>query len=405
MSMKIHKLITKSQELADLCARMRQADFIAIDTEFMRENSYWAQLCLIQVATSEEAAAIDPLAPGLDLHPLLAILVDNEDILKVFHAGGQDIEIIYNLTGRTPHPLFDTQVAGMALGMGEQIGYANLVEHYERVVIDKGARYTDWERRPLEPRQLDYALGDVTHLARIFPKMLEQLRTTGRGAWLNDEMERLADPDHYDNPPDIAWKRIKINSRKADVLGRLKALAEWRELEAQNRNIPRGRIMKDETLLDLVSHPPKEQVQLPKIRGIAQSWANNAIGEKLMHALAAAKPLPTDELPAHERGKPHLNREATLIADLLKLLLKIRAKEIDVAPRLLARNEELELLAGGAKQGLEMLKSWRAETFGKEAVALVEGRLFFGVENGRLIIRHADTPAINTKEPAHDTTD
>ena len=229
--MHIHPLITDSATLANLCTRLSQADFVTVDTEFMRESTYYPELCLIQIADVNEAAAIDPMAPGIDLKPLLDLLVDNKDVLKVFHAGGQDIEIVYNLTGKTPHPLFDTQVAAMALGQGEQIGYSNLVDSWLGIAVDKGARFTDWSRRPLDARQIEYAIGDVTHLASIFPKMLERLRKTGRGLWLDQEMERLADKANYANDPDLAWKRVRVSGRKPEVLGRLKALARWRELE------------------------------------------------------------------------------------------------------------------------------------------------------------------------------
>src|SRR6478736_3531138 len=240
--MHLHPLITDSATLADLCARLAKSPFVAVDTEFMRENTYWPELCLVQIADENEAAAIDPMAEGIDLTPLLDLLVDNEDVLKVVHAGGQDIEIIHNMTQRCPHPLFDTQIAAMAMGMGEQVGYSNLVESMTGIKLDKGARFTDWARRPLDKRQIDYAIGDVTHLAEIFPMMLEELRTTGRGVWLDQEMERLADPSNYSVAPGEAWKRVRISSRKADVLGRLKAIAGWRELEARDKNLPRGRI-------------------------------------------------------------------------------------------------------------------------------------------------------------------
>src|ERR1700754_2864156 len=292
--MKIHPLITTTAELSALVSRMSAATFVAVDTEFMRENSYWPDLCLIQIADENEAAAIDPKAHGLDLTPLLALLVDNEEVLKVFHAGGQDLEIIHNLTAKTPHPLFDTQVAAMALGMGEQVGYSNLVESWTGVKLDKGARFTDWARRPLDKRQIDYAIGDVTYLVKIFPKLLDKLKRTGRGAWLDQEMERLGDPDNYVNEPDTAWQRVKVPSRKPEVLGRLKALAAWREREAQGKDLPRGRIMKDETLADIASHPPREQKDLARVRGLSASWAGNDIGARLMGALEAATDLPDE---------------------------------------------------------------------------------------------------------------
>ncbi|OYX91159.1 MAG: ribonuclease D, partial [Novosphingobium sp. 35-62-5] len=245
--MKIHPLITTTEALTDLCERLAKADFITVDTEFMRENTFWPELCLVQIADDKEAAAIDPLAPGIDLKPLLDLMCDNEDVLKVFHAGGQDVEIIYNLTGKTPHPIFDTQIAMMAVSQSEQIGYSNLVESWLGLTIDKGARFTDWSRRPLTERQIEYAIGDVTHLSKIFPKLLKRLIKTGRGEWLDIEMEKLADPEHYRVDLETAWQRIRAPSRNTAVLGRLKALAAWREREAMDKNIPRGRIMRDET--------------------------------------------------------------------------------------------------------------------------------------------------------------
>ena len=382
--MHVHPLITDSATLANLCARLSNAPFVTVDTEFMRESTYYPELCLIQIADTEEAAAVDPMAPGIDLTPLLDLLVDNEEVLKVFHAGGQDIEIVYNLTGKTPHPLFDTQVAAMALGQGEQIGYSNLVDSWLGIQVDKGARFTDWSRRPLDQRQVDYAIGDVTHLSKIFPRMLERLRKTGRGTWLDQEMERLADPANYANDPDLAWRRVRVSSRKPEVLGRLKAIARWRELEAQAKDLPRGRIVKDETIADLAGHPPRKQAELSKVRGLSATWAQNDIGARLMAAIEGAVPLPADEMPARDDRKPGLGRDGALVADLLKLLLKIRARDIDVAPRLLARGEALELLAAGQRHGLAILDGWRYDQFGHDALDLVEGRLGFAVVAGKL---------------------
>lgn len=388
--MQIHPLIEDSKTLAELCKRLERSPFVAIDTEFMRENTFWPDLCLIQVADSNEAAAIDPKADGIDLTPLLELMTNNEDVLKVFHAGGQDIEIVCNLTGTTPHPIFDTQIAAMALGQGEQVGYSNLVDSWLGIHLDKGARFTDWARRPLDKRQIDYAIGDVTHLAVIFPKMLEKLRKTGRGGWLDDEMERIADPSNYITDPELAWKRVKIPSRKAEVLGRLKALAAWREREARGKNLPRGRIMKDETLADVAVHPPRHQADLAKVRGLSQSWAGNDIGNRMMEALEVSEPLPPAEMPARDDRKPGLGKEGALVADLLRLLLKIRAREIDVAPRLLARADELDALAAGQRKGLAILDSWRFDEFGRDALDLVEGRLAFGVTNGKLMITRSE---------------
>jgi ribonuclease D len=392
--MLIHPLITDSESLLHLCERLAKSDFVAVDTEFMRENTYWPDLCLVQIGNLEEAAAIDPKAEGIDLTPLLNLLVNNEDVLKVFHAGGQDLEIIFNLTGGTPHPLFDTQIAAMALGLGEQVGYSNLVESLIGKTLDKGARFTDWARRPLDKRQIDYAIGDVTHLATLFPKMLQRLRKTGRGDWLDQEMERLGDPSNYANDPAQAWKRVRIQSRKPEVLGRLKAAAAWREIEARSKNLPRGRIMKDETLADVASHPPASQEALGNVRGLSASWKSNDIGARLMDALASAHPLPASEMPVREDRQPGLGKEGALVADLLKLLLKIRARESNVAARLIARTEELELLAAGRREGLQILEGWRFEEFGRDALDLVEGRLAFAIKNGKLAMTRTELDAL-----------
>jgi ribonuclease D len=382
--MKIHPLINDSITLADFCKRMAKASFIAVDTEFMRENTFWPELCLIQVADENEAAAIDPMAAGIDLKPLLDLMTENEDVLKVFHAGGQDIEIVHNLTGKTPHPLFDTQIAAMALGQGEQVGYSNLVDQWLGIPLDKGARFTDWARRPLDDRQIDYAIGDVTHLAKIFPMMLNKLIKTGRGGWLDQEMEKLADPSNYVTELGDAWLRVKIASRKPEVLGRLRALAAWRESEARGKNLPRGRIVKDETLGDLALHPPRTQSDLAKVRGLSSSWAGNDIGGRMMAALSNAPPLSADLMPSREDRKPGLGKDGALVAEMLKLLLKIRAKESNVAPRLLARTDDLELLAAGVRDNLSILTGWRYDQFGRDALDLVEGRLAFAVINGKM---------------------
>ena len=384
--MHIHPLIADTATLTQLCERLAKSPFVAVDTEFMRENTYWPELCLVQIADENEAAAIDPLAAGIDLTPLLDLLVRNEDVLKVVHAGGQDIEIVHNLTGTTPHPLFDTQIAAMAMGMGEQVGYSNLVESMTGVKLDKGARFTDWSRRPLDARQIDYAIGDVTYLVQIFPRMLDKLRKTGRGAWLDTEMERIADPANYVNDPDLAWQRVKVPSRKPEVLGRLKAVAAFREREAKRKNLPRGRLIKDETLADIAAHPPRVQADLAKVRGLAASWAGNEIGARLIAVLAGAGPLPDAEMPPREDRRPGLGKDGALISDLLKLLLKVRSKEADVAPRLICRTDELDAIAAGQRDGLTMLQGWRYDIFGKDAVALVEGRLAFSVRDGRMVM-------------------
>lgn len=372
--------LVRTEEVAALCAKCAKADFITVDFEFMRESTYYPLLCLIQLATADEAWIIDPLAPGIDLTAFYALMTDSAPI-KVFHAGSQDIEIIVNASGRTPDPVFDTQIAAMALGYGDQVGYQPLVAQVLKRNLDKGARFTDWSRRPLDERQLLYALGDVTHLADMFPILVEKLRKLGRGDWLDEEMYRLADVANYTVDPTTVWRKMKLPSRKADVLGRLKALAAWRERAAQQRDLPRGRILKDETLADLASHPPRDQTGLARVRGLSEKWATNDIGSSLMAALAEATPLTDEELPVRDGSA--LDARESAAADLLRLLLKLRAAEARVAPRLIARSEEIDLLARG-ETDLPVMTGWRYEQFGRDARDIVEGRIGFAFDQGRL---------------------
>jgi ribonuclease D len=377
-------MIATTADLAAYCASVADAPFLCVDFEFMRESTYFSQLCLIQLATPDTAAVVDPLAPGLDLAPLLDMFISNP-ILKVFHAGGQDIEIIYDLTGKTPAPAFDTQIAAMALGHGEQVSYQNLIAKLLKVHIDKGARFTDWSRRPLEARQLDYAVGDVTHLATAFPLLLNELMEKGRGDWLDEEMYRLIDPATYHVDPSLSWRRIKLPSRDAKVLGRLKALAAWREKEASAKNIPRGRMMKDETLAELAAHPPKSQKDLAKMRGLSDRWSDNDAGARLCDVIANAEILPKEEMPDRNDG-PLLNKHGRIAADLLKMLLKFRSEDSDVAPKMICRSDEIERLAAGERD-LPVLKGWRYDLFGKDALDVIEGRVAFHIESGKLAMR------------------
>ncbi len=378
-----YKFITTTVALADYCTSIKTAPFLCVDFEFMRENTYYSQLCLIQLATPDTAAIVDPLADDLDLAPLLTLFAD-ESLLKVFHAGGQDIEIIVNKMGATPKPVFDTQVAGMALGLGEQVSYQNLIGTLLGKQIDKGARFTDWSRRPLDQRQLEYAIGDVTHLAVAFIKLKDLLVKKNRGEWLDDEMERLTERDHYITKPEDAWLRLKLPSRDLKVLGRLRAIAAWREREAIDKDVPRGRIVKDETLADIASHPPKAQKDLARVRGLSERWATNDIGQRMMDSLTTAESLPTELAPERNTG-PRLDKNQRLVADLLKLLLKICCEDADVAPRIVCRSDELDRLVAGERD-LPLLTTWRHALFGKQAVELVEGKLSFRIVEGKLVI-------------------
>lgn len=395
--MQIHPPVRDTDALQRMCALLAPHNAICLDTEFMRENTYYPELCLVQLASPEDAFVLDPLAEGIDLAPFYELLA-NESVLKVVHAGGQDLEIFVHLTGAVPQPLFDTQIAAMALGMGEQVSYASLVAHFTGTHIDKGARFTDWARRPLSDRQLQYAVGDVTYLMELFPDMLARLRKTGRGVWLNEEMARLCDASHYIADPETAWQKVKCQSRKPEVLGRLKALARWREEEAARKNLPRGRIIRDEALASLAAAPPADQAGLARVRGLSASWGGNAIGQRLMQALAEAQPLGSDDLPDRQ-PRTRLSADGALIVDLLKLLLKVRAKEAKVAPRLIAHGDELAALADGARAGLPVLSGWRYDLFGREALELMEGQLGFSVSKGSLRMRKIAAPA-PAPEPA-----
>jgi ribonuclease D len=356
----------------------------------MRENSYWPDLCLVQVASPTEAAAIDPKAEDLDLAPLLELLVNNEEVLKVFHAGGQDIEIIFNLTGGRPTRCSTPRSRRWRWGWASRSGTriwsracsASISTRARALPTGRAARWT-------RGRSTMRSATSPT-LATLFPRMLERLRETGRGAWLDQEMERLADPANYLNDPGEAWKRVKIASRKADVLGRLKVLAAWREIEARSKNLPRGRIMKDETLADVALHPPTNQEALGRVRGLSPAWRANDIGGRMMDALSGAPPMDADEMPSREDRGPALGKDGALVADLLKLLLKIRAKESNVAARLVARSDELEQLAAGKRTGLSILEGWRFEQFGRDALDLVEGRLAFAVRKGKMVMTRTE---------------
>lgn len=382
--MHIHPIVTDTDTLHQLCGRLVEHPFVAVDTEFIRENTYYPELCLVQLASPEEAFAVDPLAQGIDLAPLFALLA-NHDVLKVLHACGQDIEIFLHMTGEIPQPLFDTQVAAMALGLGDQISYASLVAHFAHKQLDKGARFTDWARRPLTERQIGYAIGDVTWLSGLFPELLSLLKESGRGAWLDEAMADMTDPAHYISEPDEMWHHLRLPSRKPETLGRLKALAAWREREAQDKNVPRGRIMKDEALVDLAGAPPGEQADLARVRGLSQAWKTNGIGARLMETLAQASPLPREEIPTGRDGAG-ASAAAKEVAGLLKLLLKIRAREEHVAARLIASSSDLDRLAAGARDDLPLLTGWRRAIFGDQALAFIEGKQSLTVRDGQIAI-------------------
>ncbi|SIS71646.1 ribonuclease D [Insolitispirillum peregrinum] len=366
-------LITTTDALAAFCDRMAGAAFITVDTEFMREKTFWPQLCLVQVGGPSEACAIDPLADGIDLAPLFTLMRDQRT-LKVFHAARQDLEIFYNLMGDFPQPLFDTQVAAMVCGFGDSVGYETLATKLAKAHIDKSMRFTDWARRPLTDKQIRYALSDVTHLRVVYEKLSRRLEKSSRAHWLNEEMALLTSVDNYRVDPDEAWRRLKTRTKTPRFLATVKELAAWREIEAQTRDIPRQRILRDEMLLEIAAHAPTTVDALERTRGFSKGQAEGKIGKAILDAVERGKSMPDAELPDPPERK-ELPQGIGPICDLLKVLLKMRCEENDVAQKLVASSDDLEQIALDDEADVLALKGWRREIFGKDAIDLKHGRL------------------------------
>lgn len=375
-------LISDNARLAEFCSRLARETFIAVDTEFIREKTYYPQLCLIQLAGEKEARAVDALAPGIDLAPVYD-LMRNERIVKVFHAARQDIEIFMLKTGAVPAPLFDTQVAAMVAGFGEQAGYETLVQALARAGIDKSARFTDWALRPLTEKQINYALSDVTHLRTVYAKLKDRLDRSGRLSWVESEMSVLTDPATYRADPREAWRRLRVRSPKPRFLAVLRELAAWRELAAQARDIPRQRMLRDEALVEIAAHLPKTPDELARTRGLSDGLARGRIGAEILSAVAKGMAVPESEAP-RPADRADLPRTNGAIADLLRVLLKMRAEEHNVAARLIASGEELDRLAGEDAPDVPALKGWRREIFGDDALALKQGRIALVVRGKKL---------------------
>ncbi len=375
------RVITTTGELSDFCAAMREEEFVTVDTEFMRERTYWPVLCLIQIAGAREAAIVDAMAEGLDLSPFFELMND-EGVLKVFHAARQDIEIIHHLSGKIPHPLFDTQVAAMVCGFGDQVGYEALVNRLAKAQVDKTSRFTDWARRPLTEKQLKYALSDVTHLRVIYEKLRDQLHRTGREPWLSEEMDILTSPATYELHPEEAFRRIRFRPRNARQLAALRELAAWREREAQRRDIPRRRILKDEALTELAAQMPQTEEELGRMRTISEGFARSRGGRELLEAIARARALPQAALPPMPARRAPAPNGASAIADILKLALKIVAERNHIAPRLIASARDVERIAAG-ETDVPALKGWRAKVFGETARALMRGEKVIAVRGGK----------------------
>ena len=384
------RIVESNEALTALIAELARAPYLALDTEFLRDQTYYPKLCLIQVAApgvdgTGVEAIIDPLAPGLDLAPFYELL-KRPDIIKVLHAARQDIEIFYLQGGVLPHPLFDTQIAAMVCGFGDAASYETLARKITHVEIDKSARFTDWCHRPLSKRQLEYALADVTHLRVIYEWMKAKLEKTGRAAWVAEEVRALQDPALYRLDPELAWRRLKPRTSSRKFLALLAALAAWREREAQARDIPRGRVLKDEALTEIAAHPPENGEALERIRAVPRGFATSRLGKGLMDAVAAGLQGQAPE-GAAEVQPPRRRREPSPAAvDLLKTLLRLRAETAGVAPRLIANAEDIENLASGKDYGVAALTGWRAEVFGNDAKLLRKGELAIALENGEAVV-------------------
>jgi ribonuclease D len=375
-------LITTTAELEALCARLRDESFVTVDTEFMRERTYWPELCVVQLAGREEVAVVDAQAPELDLASLGALLADTA-VLKVFHAARQDIEIFLERFGQVPKPIFDTQIAAMVAGFGDQVGYDALVSGLTGGQIEKAHRFSDWSARPLSPAQILYASGDVTHLRGVYEKLAERLAREGRLEWVRAEMALLDEPATYRPAPETMWERLRPRTNNRRMLGVLRAIAAWREREAQRVNIPRQRLLKDEALLEIAAIAPATAEELSRARGITRGFAEGRSGAGLLEAIAAAKAEPDNALPEAPRGKDG-PRPSPALVSLLKVLLAAKCEEHDVAPRLLASAEDIDRLASEDTPDVPALTGWRREVFGEDALALKAGRIALGV-NGRRI--------------------
>ncbi|HTW34821.1 MAG TPA: ribonuclease D [Rhizomicrobium sp.] len=376
--------VTNTKDLKALVAELEEAQYIALDTEFMRDQTYWPKLCLLQVAAPGIEAIIDPLSEEIDLAPFFKLL-KSPKIVKVLHASRQDIEIFYHQGGLIPDPLFDTQIAAMVAGFGESASYETLARKLAHAEIDKSARFTDWSRRPLSKRQLEYALADVTHLRVIYEALAKQLERTGRTSWVAEEIKALQDPGLYKLDPTTAWKRLKPRTSNKRFLAILAALAEWREREAQTRDLPRNRVIKDEALMEIAAHPPADSAGLEHIRAVPKGFATSRLGKGLLEALAKGQ---TGEPPdGIEPERPRRKREPSASSiDLLKTLLRLRAEEAGVAPRLIANAEDIERIAAREDQGVAALTGWRADVFGHDAKALRDGKLAIALEKGEAVV-------------------
>jgi ribonuclease D len=376
------RVISDTRALEDACAALAENDFIAIDTEFMRETTFWPDLCLVQMAGGDDEIIVDVLAEGIDLAPFFALMGD-EDVLKVFHAARQDVEIIHYLAGIIPHPIFDTQIAAMVCGFGESVSYTMLVKKILKRDLDKSSRFTDWSRRPLTEKQLKYAIGDVTHLRDLFPVLRDQLTKNGRVRWLDEEMAVLTDPATYEAHPEEAWRRLKMRVKTPKALAVMMELAEWREREAQAQNVPRRRILKDDAIYDIAAQAPTTEAELAALRSVHQGFSRSARGRAVLEAVQRGLDRDRDTLPTIKRSQP-MPPEAVAVVDLLRVLLKSAAGRHGVAPKLIATTDDLEKIARDDEADVPALRGWRRELFGADALAIKQGRLALAIADGQV---------------------
>ena len=374
--------VTDTATLAALCERLSAETYVTVDTEFMRERTYFPELCVVQLGGTGDVAVIDALAPGIDLAPLGRLFAD-ERVVKVFHAARQDVEIFLQLFGAVPKPLFDTQVAAMVAGFGDQVGYEGLVSSLTTGVIDKAHRFSDWSARPLSRAQIDYAAADVTYLRTVYEKLSARLAKEGRLEWVSQELAVLAEPATYRPDPDTMWERLRPRTSNRRVLGALRAIAAWREREAQRINIPRQRLVKDESLLEIAATGPTTTEALGRVRGVTRGFAEGAAGQSLLEAIRSAAALPEQELPEARAVRDGPKPSPALVA-LLKVLLAQKAEEHDVAPKLLASSEDIDRLATEDEPDVLPLQGWRFQVFGEDALALKKGRIALGVDGRRI---------------------
>ena len=376
------KVIATTAALEKFCAEAMTARYVTVDTEFMRENTYYPKLCLLQIASADDAVLVDPLADGIDLAPVFALMAAPQ-VLKVFHAARQDIEIFVHLSGAVPAPIFDTQIAGMVCGFGDAISYDRLVKSVVGVEIDKSSRFTDWARRPLGDRQLTYALSDVTHLRLVFEALEERLRANGREPWLADEMAVLTDPATYVVAPEDAWRRLKLRNPKPRTLAVLRELAALRENEARRRDLPRNRVLRDEVLTEIAASVPSTPEELARARSISDNVAKGKLGQGILEAVRRGANSDRNRWPRPPAATPP-RRGREPVVELLRVLLKLKAEEHGVAQKLIANMADLDLIADDDDADVPALSGWRREIFGDAAIALKHGGVALTIRDGEI---------------------